>query len=142
MDFDTEIRVQGKPIHLGVLGTHQQLQKEDLYEKVLHPVISALGRLPESILVSSEGTSSVLISLWAEQMHVEVQSVEADWKRYQRRAGILRDSRIQKQATCLLVFQGPRSKAYEQMGIREAKKGKQVFLVDHATLDLTELVVE
>ncbi len=142
MDFDTDIRIVGKPILLGVLGKHEQITKQHIHEKILHPLVSAMGRLPDKLFVPSEGTSSAYITLWAERANVETVCVDADWRKLQRRAGIMRDARIQKESTHLLIFVGARSKSYEQTGIREAKKGKQVYLVDHDTLDLCELVVE
>ncbi len=142
MDFDKDIRIVGKPILLGVLGKHEQITKQHIHEKILHPLVSAMGRLPDKLFVPSEGTSSAYITLWAERANVETVCVDADWRKLQRRAGIMRDARIQKESTHLLIFVGARSKSYEQTGIREAKKGKQVYLVDHDTLDLCELVVE
>jgi hypothetical protein len=142
MDFDKDIRIVGKPILLGVLGKHEQITKQDIHEKILHPLMSAIGRLPDKLFVPSEGTSSAYITLWAERANVETVCVDADWRKLQRRAGIMRDARIQRESTHLLIFVGARSKSYEQTGIREAKKGKQVYLVDHDTLDLCELVVE
>jgi hypothetical protein len=142
MDFDLETRILGNPILLGILGKHEQISKQDIHEKILHPLVSAIGRLPDKVFIPSEGTSSAYITLWAEKANLEIHSVDADWRKLQRRAGIMRDARIQKESTHLLIFVGARSKNYEQTGIREAKKGKQVFLVDHDSLDLCELVVE
>ncbi len=142
MDFELETRVLGTPILLGVLGKHEQISKENIHEKILNPLVSAICRLPDKVFVPSEGTSSAYISLWAERTNVECVNVDADWRKLQRRAGIMRDARILKDSTHLLVFVGARSKSYEQTAIREAKKGKQVFVVDHDTLDLCEVVVE
>jgi hypothetical protein len=142
MEFDTETRILGQPILLGVLGKHEQISKQDMVEKIIHPLISAMGRLPDKLYIPSEGTSSAYMTLWAEKANLEIQCVDADWRKLQRRAGIMRDARIQKESTHLLIFVGARSKTYEQTGIREAKKGKQVYLVDHDTLDLCEIVVE
>lgn len=142
MEFDTETRILGKPILLGILGNHTQISKEQIHEKVLHPLVSLLGRLPEKVLVPSEGTSSAYISLWAERSNIDLHCVDADWRKLQRRAGIMRDARILKESTHLLIFVGARSRSYEQTGIREAKKGKHVYLVYHDTLDLCEVVVE
>ncbi len=142
MDFLDEPRTQGQPIHLGILGVHNQISKEDIHEKILHPLMSVLGRLPDKLTLPSEGTSSALISLWAERSNVHMQSVEADWKKLQRKAGILRDARILKECTHLLVFLGPRSRSYEQTAIRQVKKGKRVFLVEHNPIEMYEIVVE
>ncbi len=142
MDPFDEPRNQGKPFVLGVLGIHNTIQKEDIHETILHPLISVVGRLPELIVLPSEGTSSAYISIWAERNNVDTHSVEADWKKFQRKAGILRDARILKECTHLLVFVGPKSRSYEQTAIRHAKKGKQVFLVEPNPIEMCELVVE
>lgn len=142
MDFPEETRVLGKPIHLGILGIHNTITKEEIHEKVLHPLMSVLGRLPDKILVPSEGTSSAYISLWAERNHIDTQCVEADWRKFQRKAAILRDARILKEATHLLVFIGSKSRANEQTAIRQVKKGKQVFLVEPNPIEMCELVIE
>jgi hypothetical protein len=142
MDFESEIRIQGKPIVLGILGIHNTITKEEIHDKVLHPLMSVLGRLPDKLLVPSEGTSSAYLSLWAERHHVDTQCVEADWRKFQRKAAILRDARILKEATHLLVFVGIKSRTNEQTAIRQVKKGKQVFLVEPNPIEMCELVVE
>lgn len=142
MDFENEIRVVGKPISLGILGKREQLTKDDIHEKILHPLISAIGRLPDKILIPSEGTSSAYITLWAERANIETHCVEADWKKLQRKAAFLRDARIMKESTHLLIFIGSRSKSYEQTAIQQAKKGKEVYVVDSDSLNLCQYVVE
>lgn len=142
MDFESDNRIVGKPIYLGVLGIHNQITKEDIHEKVLHPLISVLGRMPDKLILPSEGTSSALISLWAERNHIDTQCVEADWRKFQRKAGILRDARIQKECSHLVVFLGIKSRSNEQTAIRQAKKGKQVFVVEPNPIELIEYVVE
>ncbi len=142
MDFPEETRVLGKPIHLGILGIHNTITKEEIHEKVLHPLMSVLGRLPDKILVPSEGTSSAYISLWAERNHIDTQCVEADWRKFQRKAAILRDARILKESSHLLVFVGTKSRTNEQTAIRQVKKGKQVFLVEPNPIEMCELVIE
>lgn len=142
MDFDTDLRIQGNPIVLGVLGLHNTITKQEIHERILHPLMSVLGRLPELIVLPSEGTSSAYISIWADKHNVETQCIEADWKKFQRRAGILRDSRIQKEATHFVVFTGTRSNTYEKTAIRLAKKGKRVFTVDPTPILMSEILVE
>jgi hypothetical protein len=142
MDFPNETRILGKPISLGILGIHNQISKEDIHEKILHPLMSVLGRLPDKLILSSEGISSAYLSIWAERNHVDTHCVEADWKRFQRKAGILRDARILKEATHLLVFLGSKSRSNEQTAIRQVKNGKQVFLVEHNPIEMCELIVE
>lgn len=130
------------PIVLGVLGIHNTITKQEIHEKILHPLMSVLGRLPEQVVLPSEGTSSAYISIWSEKHNVSRQCVEADWKKFQRQAGILRDARIQKEATHFLVFVGAKSNTYEKTAIRLAKKGKRVFTVDPNPVQMSEIIVE
>ncbi len=141
MDFE-ETRIVGKPIYLGILGIHNQINKEEIHEKILHPLMSVLGRLPDKVILPSEGTSSAYISIWAERNNIHTQCVEADWRKFQRKAAILRDARIVKECTHLLTFIGIRSRTNEQTAFRHAKKGKQVFLVEPNPIELCEIVVE
>lgn len=142
MDFESDIRVVGKPIYLGVLGIHNQIAKEEIHEKVLHPLMSVLGRMPDKIILPSEGTSSALLSIWAERNHIDTQCIEADWRKFQRKAGILRDARILKECSHLVVFLGIKSRSNEGVAIRQAKKGKQVFVIEPNPIELIEYVVE
>jgi hypothetical protein len=142
MDFESDNRIVGKPIYLGILGIHNTITKEEIHEKVLHPLMSVLGRMPDKMILPSEGTSSALLSIWAERNHIDTQCVEADWRKFQRKAGILRDARIQKECSHLVVFLGMKSRSNEQTAIRQAKKGKQVFVVEPNPIELIEYVVE
>jgi len=142
MDIFQETRIVGKPIYLGILGIHNQISKDDIHEKILHPLMSVLGRLPDKLILPSEGTSSAYISLWAERHKIDTHCVEADWKRFQRKAGILRDARILKESSHLLTFVGVKSRTNEQTAIKQAKKGKQVFLIEPNPIELCEIVVE
>ena len=137
-----ETRIVGKPIYLGILGTHNSITKEEIHEKILHPLMSILGRLPEKIIMPSDGMSSAFLSIWAERNNIDTQCLEADWRRFQRKAGILRDAQIVKECTHLLSFIGTKSRKNEQVAIRTAKKGKKVFLVEPNPIELCEIVLE
>ena len=132
----------GQPLILGVLGVHSTITNQEIHETILHPLMSVFDRLPDKLILPDEGQSSAYLSLWAERQGVDTQSVKADWTKFQRKAGILRDARILKEATHLLVFVGPRSRSYEQTGIRQLKKGKRVFLVDPNPIEMYEILLE
>ena len=142
MDLDSDSISPGQPIYLGILGIHNQITKEEIHEKVLHPLVSILGRLPDKIFLPSEGTSSAYISIWAEKQHIDTHCVEADWRKFQRKAAILRDARILKECTHLLTFVGIKSRTNEQTAIRQLKKGKQSFIVEPKPIEMYEIVLE
>ena len=131
-EFDKSGPVQeGEAFILGILGTRSQIEKDTLYANILQPIIDTIGRKPEQIILPSESISSAYISLWADDMNIPTQSLQADWFRMGRRAKFLRDNSIQQQATHYLIFEAPKSPFYEQMGVRLAKKHPgRVFTVN------------
>ena len=133
---------RANPLYVGVLGKTEGISQEKLIQEVVFPLLSLWGRLPEKLILSSEGMSSVLFSIWAERNEVEYQMLEADYRKLGRRAGFLRDSMIVKECTYLLVFLGIRSQKNEEIALREAKKGKKVFTIHPKSLEITELICE
>lgn len=129
-----------KPLILGVLGhssaPHWTLRT--LTEELCHPVLAELGRMPDAILMPSDGATSFLLQGWAERQKIPLTPFTADWTKLGKRAGMLRDSRIVKDSTHLVVFLGKRSDSYMKMAIREVKKGKCVFTVDAETHEVVQ----
>lgn len=133
---------QSRPVTLGILGQSSKWTRDTIAEGVMNPLISELGKLPFSILMPSEGDTSMLLQIWAERQGIGHQVLDADWKRLGRKARALRDGRILKESTHLLFFLGNRSDYYEKVAIREAKKGKVVFTMDPESNELVQWVVE
>ena len=122
----------GKPyerICLGVLGKREDIKKDEFFERIMHPIMGTLGRVPDVIYLPSDGASSALIGLWADQCNLKSETIVADWRKLGRKAVALRDSRILKASTHLLLFEQPKSEYLLKLGIRELKKGKQIFSV-------------
>ena len=120
-------------ICLGVLGKREDISKEDFFEKILHPLAGTLGRLPDKILLPSDGMSSALVGVWADQCDIQTETIVADWRKLGRKAVCLRDARILKASTHLLIFEQPKSDYLLKLGTRELKKGKQIFSVSSGT---------
>ncbi len=129
------------PIYLGILGYRNDMNMEELCENVLHPLVQSLTRLPEKVILPVEGTSSIYISDWAERSSIPYQEFISDWKRDGRRARILRDSRILKEATHLLCINGPRSTYYETLGTKNVKKKEAVYVLEYKTKEVSELTI-
>lgn len=142
MDPFGEVLEQGEPLCVGVLGYHTKLTKQDIHEKIIHPLLAVWKRLPDKIVLPMEGTSSILLSIWAEQNEIKMQTLHADWRQLGRRAGLLRDARIIKECTHLVVFMGAKSKSLENTAIREARKGKKVFVIQPTTFEIEEYELE
>ncbi len=139
---DEDTLQRGTPVYLGILGSRPDgIQDTYLYE-ILGPILQELGRLPDKVLLPSEGLSSVYISDWADTLHIPSQMYEADWKLHQRRAKIFRDSRIQSESTHFLVFLNKRSEYNEKLSIRLARKGHVVFTVGYADWAVEQLIEE
>jgi len=124
-----------------IFGFSNRISQHELQELVLVPILQELGRIPSRILLPSEGNSSIYLQEWAETLHINTQIFQSDWVRHGRIAQILRDDRMQKECTHALFFLPPKSKRFEQMAERVAKKGKVVFTSSTDQI-LTQLVLQ
>lgn len=97
--------------------------------------------MPSSLLLPAEGTSSTVLAVWAERMGVGCSEYECDWRTLGKRARAMRDTRILREATHLILFCGAKSDYYEKLAAREVKKGRVVYTVDGKTHELTEWVL-
>lgn len=128
---------------LGILGS-RKISSKDLQECILTPILQELGRLPDRILIPTENTSSIYIQDWAESLHITYQIFQADWKKIGRSAGIIRDDRIQKDSSHLLIFLPINENSCNKkikLAEKLVKKGKKVFTSSYQdlTLELQEL---
>jgi hypothetical protein len=136
-DFTDEAPPEkGTPLLLGVIGSRQDCSQTKLLEDVLTPILQELGRIPERVILPSEGITSIYISDWADTLKIPTQIYEADWHRHQRRAKIYRDARIQQEASHFLIFLNKRSEYNEKLAIRLANKGYSVFTVTYSDWSL------
>lgn len=125
----------------GIFGHSDKIRERDLQDQVLVPILQELGRMPDKILLPSEGNTSIYLQEWAESLHIKTQVFQSDWARNGRIAQILRDDRMRKECTHALVFLSPRSDKLEKMSVSMSKKGKVVF-TSSADLTLTQLVLQ
>lgn len=126
---------QSKPerVVLGVLGTRSNIRYEDLEANILGPLMAEWG-IPDTILLPSEGDSSQAIESWAQLKQIQTHLVSCDWVTQGRRAGLVRDAQIQRDATHFLLLQGPRSNALTNMASRLHRKGRPVLLSERPML--------
>ena len=114
-------------IILGVFGTTNKISEKDLQENTLTLLLQEIGRIPDKVLLPSEGNSSIYIQEWAESLHIKTQVFRSDWIKNGRIAKILRDDRIQKECTHMLIFLTDKTAKLEKFSEAQAKKGKTVF---------------
>ena len=134
----TKPRISAFPdrVVLGVLGTRSNTRVEDIAVNLMAPLIEAWGT-PDELLLPSEGESSIAIQTWAASQKIPVRLVSCDWVTQGRRAGMLRDARIQREASHLLLLQGPRSNALSTLGARLQRKGRPVVISERPGLPPT-----
>jgi hypothetical protein len=127
---------------LGVIGSSSaKFWNRETITEILNPLISEFDKLPTIMNIPTDGTTSILLQVWAERQGIKCAPIEADWIRLGRSARALRDSRIIKESSHLVFFVGSRSDYYEKMAIREAKKGKTVYTIDGKTRELVQWVL-
>jgi len=119
-------------IILGVLGARNAITKQIMQDEILGPILDDLEKPPTKILLPAEPLSSTYIECWAGRQDIPVELIKSDWGRDGRRAGVVRDYRIEKESTAFLVFEGPKSRYYLDLAERIAKKrvGVKVYVVN------------
>lgn len=128
-------------IILAIFGYNNKITENELQENVLLPFLEEIGKVPNKILLPSEGNSSIYIQDWAESLHIKTQNFQSDWGRNGRIAQIIRDDKMVKECTHALFFLSSRSNRLEKTSEKILKKGKIVFTVD-STYSLTMLELE
>ena len=126
---------------LGVLGTRSKVRYEDMEAQILLPYLEAWGD-PDEILLPAEGDSSRIIQAWATRRSIPVSLIVSDWSAHGKRAGILRDSRIQREASHMLLLQGPRSNALMTLARRLHRKGRPVVISERPDEPVKSLSTE
>lgn len=124
---------------VGVFGSKKSFSENDLIDTVLTPILESLGRIPERILIPSDGTTSVYITEWAKTLQIPYQVFEADFRRCGKSAVIIRDGRLEKECTVAIIFQGARTTRYDLLANRLVQRGKRVFFITNNG-DIEELV--
>jgi hypothetical protein len=130
MSLDEQI-FEPNVIVLGVFGNTNKVSEQDLQDNTLTLILQELGRMPDKVLIPTEGNSSIYIDSWAEALRIKTQSFQADWIRNGKVAQIIRDDRIAKECTHALVFLGQKSTRLEKFAEKLCKKGKTVFTSSH-----------
>jgi hypothetical protein len=121
---------------LGVLGTRSNVRVEDLEAQILGPFLEAWG-IPDAIILPAEGDSSYALQTWAQIKEIPVRLVAADWSKQGPRASLLRDATIQREATHLVLLQGPRSNKLAALAQRLHRKGRPVVISERPGLPVS-----
>jgi hypothetical protein len=127
-------------IILGVFGYQNTVTFAHVQE-IITSILEEIRRIPDKILLPSEGNSSMYVQDWAESLHVKTQVFQSDWMRNGRSAQRFRDERIQKECTHALVFLSKRSDRLEKYAESLAKKGKIVFTSCHSPATENQIVM-
>jgi hypothetical protein len=116
-------------ITLGIIGSTQTISEKSMWA-TMDAIAEHLETAPQRVLLPSEGNSSIYIQSWADSKKIQYTLFECDWVRLGKRAAMMRDSAIQKEADYFLLVKSPKGKSdrLDKLGSTLAKKGKTVFL--------------
>lgn len=139
-DFSDHTPIQRSiPIYtvFGVLGTRNKISYEEFVEHIMNPIVEVWG-LPAEIMCYEEGELSEYFSRWIRLFHSDSENesarppnlhcLKAEWGRHGKKAGFMRDATIKRDATHLILLQGPRSNAFTTLASSFHKKGKPVVI--------------
>jgi hypothetical protein len=111
----------------GVLGARNNVRYEDIERDILQPLLDRWPT-PEEIVLALDSDVAYVIQGWADRRGIPVRIIAADWVKHGRRAGVLRDASIQREASHLILLQGPRSNSLAQLAGRLHRKGRNVVI--------------
>ena len=126
-------------IILSIFGNTNKISEQDLQDNTLTLILQELGRIPDKVLIPSEGNSSIYIQEWCDALHIKTQIFQSDWARNGKIAQIIRDDRMAKECTHALVFVSDKSTKLEKFAEKLCKKGKIVFTSSHNQLTQFEM---
>jgi hypothetical protein len=107
---------------LGILGARNAITKQIMQDEILNPIMDDLSEKPSKIILPAEPISSTYVECWATRNDIPVELIKSDWIHDGRRAGVVRDYRIEKESSVFIVFEGPKSRYYLDFAERIAKK--------------------
>lgn len=128
----------------GILGARNSLTKQIIQDEILSPILRDVGSMPSRILLPSEPLSSSFIECWAIRNEIPVSMKKSNWVQYGRKAGILRDAEIQKEASILIVFEGPKSRFYLTLAERLLRKNpfRRIYVIESKSVSPILLEIE
>ena len=128
----------------GILGARNSLTKQIIQDEILSSILRDVGSMPSKILLPSEPLSSSFIECWATRNEIPVCMKKSNWVQYGRKAGILRDAEIQKEADILIVFEGPRSRFYLTLAERLLRKNpsRHIYVIESKSVSPILLEIE
>lgn len=115
------------PWTLGIIGSRGKTTYDKMQLEIIQPMLAAWG-LPSEVIVPSDGNSSHILVLWAQQKDIPIRMITSDWSSFGPRAALVRNTTIQREADRLIFLQGPRSTKVAKDAARLAKKGRIVGL--------------
>jgi hypothetical protein len=120
------------PKILGVLGSRNAITKQIIQNEILNPILYDLGKPFKKVILPEEPLSSTYIECWANRQDIQVTMMKSDWTSHGKKAGVLRDSQIEKSSNVFLIFEGPRSRYYLNLAERIARRrpGCPVYVVE------------
>jgi hypothetical protein len=112
---------------LGFMGIRNGVSYEEMQTNILAPVVEAWG-IPDEVVTPAEGDATQAIITWCHNHNVPLRLVSCDWAKQGKRAGMMRDARLQKEATHLVLLQGPRSNKLAELAVKLERKHYPVVI--------------
>jgi hypothetical protein len=115
---------------LGILGNRQTDSEKEVWA-YMEAIAETVGRRPDRILIPAEGNFSIYTQSWADSKKIQYTLFECDWIRLGKRAAVMRDMAIQKEADHFLLVKSPKGKSdrLDKLAATFARKHIQVFLL-------------
>lgn len=107
-----------------IAGSRHMTQSE-----LIPPAVAASGFLVTEVVCGCATGADTLGNLWAQANNIPVKYFPAEWKKYHRGAGPIRNKQMLDYADALIVFIWTNSRGSENMLSQTLKAGKPAFVV-------------
>lgn len=121
----------GKAIRILVAGTRFTIPMH-VFDRHVRRVLSIYAACPEIIFISGAARTGAdrLIIDWCRTNHFVCEEFPANWDRYGRSAGYIRNAEMAKVSDILLAFWDMESRGTKNMIELMEKKGARVIIID------------
>lgn len=107
----------------------------DFLKKNVDEIINRIGQSITLVVSGGAKGADSLAERYADEKKIEKKIIEADWEKYGKKAGILRNTSIINNSDIVIAFWDYNSHGTKDSINKAKQKGKEVFIVDTVLID-------
>jgi hypothetical protein len=124
------------PIIVGILGTSTYYEASHI-NQLIETIQTVWGK-PTHLIFQQAGNVAMHIDTWAEDEKIPITAVQPEWSKHGPRACMMVNSKIEKEATHIVIIRSPRARSDKMLTKAEylsTKKGKECLVLMNVETD-------